>query len=47
MAETYKAFFKFDEYYWNPIQAFYVSLRGIPDWIILASPGLNTNIFEH
>ena len=46
MAETYKAFFKFDEYYWNPIQAFYVRLSGIPEWVLIAEPGLNTNIFK-
>jgi len=46
VAETYKAFFKFDKYYWIPIQAFYVSLKGFPEYVIIASPGLNTNIFR-
>src|SRR6185436_6886089 len=46
MAETYKAFFKFDEYYWNPIQAFYVRQSGIPEWVLIAEPDLNTNIFK-
>ena len=34
----YKAFFRFDKYWRIPIQAFYVRLTGIPDFILIASP---------
>jgi len=46
MAGTYKAFFRYDKYWWIPVQAFYVRLTGIPDFILLSSPGLNIDIFK-
>ena len=46
MAVTYKAFFRYDDYFWIPIHAFYIRANGIPNFILISSPGLNTEIFR-
>jgi hypothetical protein len=46
MAITYKAFFRYDDYFWIPIHAFYIRADGIPNFILISSPGLNADIFR-
>lgn len=46
MGITYKAFFRYDDYFWIPIHAFYIRANGIPNFILISSPGLNDDPFR-
>lgn len=46
MAITYKAFFRYDDYFWIPIHALYVRANGLPNFILISSPGWNDDIFR-
>jgi hypothetical protein len=46
MGITYKAFFRYDDYFWIPIYAFYIRANGIPNFILMSSPGLNDDPFR-